>query len=415
MDKFSMFRCFSDIAAEREYYTVGEEYSIMGTLKEELCSEKYRLYDMQYVHGFADLQKLESHAMVKLSEFVDELTELLEVDIYNRINFTCDYLQNYFEKDSENREFASAYFPDAVSYWEEFDDEIDGDDESKLDAFVRNRHKLQMILPEHLVYDEKEKLLKVSKLCPNFGLYMYKNLKDMFWYDKNITKNYDRLLLSRFLKAEKCYFTDSDYYVLENLTNINSAIVLADVLSESLTFENAKKLIKSEEDLFFRQELDSLIEGIAKSNLEYSKSLILKKLFDEAKKEFNLQGEFNFSLRYIGFQFGKITRLFESYVRENAYRRFYKYLGVDKTDINIDDIKKVEQLNYENFSKSFLANHPDYRNERLIKNEKASLNFEDIKKVHDTLGYLNVYIQKQFISYINNAERKDPLAGIVTE
>ena len=69
----------------------------------------------------------------------------------------------------------------------------------------------------------------------------------------------------------------------------------------------------------------------------------------------------------------------------------------------------------ENFNKKFLINHPDYRNERLIKNEKASLNFEDITKVHDTLGYLNIYIQKQFISYLNKAERNDPLVGIVTE
>lgn len=415
MDKFSMFRCFADVAAERGYYTDSDEYNIASALKEELCSEKFRLYDMQYVHGFADLQTLEARAAIKLSNFVDELTELLEIDIYNRINFTCDYLQNYFEKDSENREIALAYFPDAISYWEGFDDDLDRDDESKLDTFVRNRHKLQMILPEHLIYDETEKGLKVSKLCPNFGLYMYENLKGMFWYDKNMSKNYDRLLLSRFLKAEDCYFTDSEYFVLEKLTNINSVIVLADALSDSVTFKNAKQLMTTNDDLSFRQELDGLIKCIAQSELEYSKSLILKKLFAEAKKEFNLQSEFNFTLRYVGLQFVKIIRYFESYVRENAYRRFYKYLGVDKTDINIDDIKKVEQLNYEKFNENFLIKYPDYRNERLIKNEKASLNFENITKVHDTPGYINVYIQQQFISYINNAERKALLEGIVTE
>jgi len=34
MDRFSMFRCFSDVATESKYYTAGEERNIVGTLTE---------------------------------------------------------------------------------------------------------------------------------------------------------------------------------------------------------------------------------------------------------------------------------------------------------------------------------------------------------------------------------------------
>jgi len=413
MDRFSMFRYIEEITEQRKGYTE-ENYKILGALEKELASEEYKFFGMKYIHGFADLQTLEAHAAIKLSEFVDELTDFLEVDIYNRINFTCDYLKNYFERDLENREIDYAYHPDAISYWENYDDELDSTDEKFFDSFVRNRHRLKMILPEHLVYDENTKCLKVSKLCPGFGLYMFKNLKDMFWYDKNMTQTNDKFLLSRFLSAEKCYFTDSEYYVMEKLTNINSVIVIADALCDSMTFKNVKQLMTTTENSGFRQEIDGLTATVASSQLEYSKSLILKKLFDRAKAEFSFQGELNFALRFIWFQFKKIAMLFEHYVKEESYRCFYKYLGNGEY-ISIRDIEMVEQLNYENFRKSFLAKHPNYRNDRLIKDAKVSLNFESIKKVHDTPSCLNVYIQKQFISYINYAERTDPLVGMVTE
>ena len=41
---------------------------------------------MLYNYRFTNEQELRSHAMIKLREFIDELLELLEIDIYNRIN-----------------------------------------------------------------------------------------------------------------------------------------------------------------------------------------------------------------------------------------------------------------------------------------------------------------------------------------
>lgn len=413
MDRYSMFLSLEEVSEKRQQYvSANEEYKIIGSVKEKLVTPFTKHNIMFYEHGFSDMHTLTDYASYKLSEFIHDMYGYIEPDIYNRINFTCDYLLNFFEKDTENGETRLGYYPDAILYWEEYDEEIDGSDEKLFDAFVRNRDKLNMILPNHLVYDEENNCLKVSKLCPNLGLYMYKNLKDMFWYDKNMAQNYDRFLLSRFLKAESCYFTDSEYYVLERITNVNSVIAIANILKKCISFNNAKLLMTSSEDFRFRQEIDGLIKLVAKSPLAYSKSLILKKLFEEAKKEFDFQGELNLALRYVGLQFAKAICIFEQLVREESYQRLYKYLG----DINVEileDIKRVEELNLKDFNSGFLIKNPTYRDGYLIKDGEAASEFENVIKAHDTKGCLNVCIQKKFILYINYAERTNLFEGFV--
>lgn len=123
----------------------------------------------------------------------------------------------------------------------EFDDEINRDGESLFETFIKNQHELSSILPNLLVYSEKDIFLKVSKLCPNLGLYMFKNLGDLFWYGNNLKKNKDKFLVSRFLKVEDCYFEDSEYYILECLTNINSVCVISEMLEDILPTQKAKQ------------------------------------------------------------------------------------------------------------------------------------------------------------------------------
>lgn len=43
--------------------------------------------------------------------------DFVEVEIYNRINFTCDYLQHYEELDKKSGEGKRSYYENAMEYW----------------------------------------------------------------------------------------------------------------------------------------------------------------------------------------------------------------------------------------------------------------------------------------------------------
>lgn len=324
------------------------------------------------------------------------------------INFTCDYLQNYLHLASDEK-YDRSYIYDAVSYWcEHHDPDLNEDDKTNIENFVKDCIHLNDIVPELFICSDndnkniKEKVLKVSKLCPGFGLYVFKNLKDMFWYRNNMTNNYTKFLLCNFLKAEQCGFADSDFYILEKLTNVNSAVVMANALFEHISTKNAEWLMKQDEKTYFRHEIDITIQAIAKSELTYSKAFILSILFEKASEEFDFRGEFNLSLRFVRCQFLEIAAILEQYVKEEAYNRFYKMLENKKEDITLDDIDYIKRLNYEIFSKK----DPYYRKDNVIKNEKAAFEFTGVKKTNSVRGCINVYIQKKFISYLNYAKEK---------
>lgn len=403
MDTYSMFECIDDIKLKKEDY---ETYISENSAEYDIVSPFEKYYTIQYNDDFSNLQELNGFAMSNLSKFITEMSGFIEIDVYNYINFTCDYLLNYLEKDI-NGEYKYRYFPDALQEWAKVDDEIENDTEQKLfDAYIKNRHKLNVLFPEHLVYDEEAMRLKVSKLCPHFGLYVYKNFKDMFWYGNNMQKSNDKFLLNRFLKVEKCYFTDSDYYVLEKITNINTVITLTEIFGSALSTESARALSDTDAGLKYKNEIDNLIRIIAESSLTYSKSQIIGKLFKEAEKHMDLQGEFNRTLRYVGMQFLKVKDIFEESVRIIAYNRFYKYIG----NINNATPAMIEKVKEKN-KKEFEENHIVQRG--LIKDSNLSHQFADIRKVNTLSGYLNSYIQKRFIYHINYAEKTKMIDGFV--
>lgn len=196
-------------------YSMFSDKNEIINMRSSLCSkDRYEYlpmsnFDLYYSlisnTDFMNLQDLQGFAIKNLQNFIKELFDYVIPDIYNWINFTCDYLLKF-------------HFPkiNALEYWENFDEQIEKDTSQKLyNFFIKHFKTLKPPICDHLIYDDTDFSLKVSPLCPNFGLYVYKNLKDMFWYKDNMKKRYDRFLLNRFLKAESCSFTDSDYYILE--------------------------------------------------------------------------------------------------------------------------------------------------------------------------------------------------------
>ncbi len=403
MYTYSMFECIEDIASRRKEY----EMDISETsVKYDIVSPFEKYNALQYRDDFSNLQELNGFAIVNLDKFITEMSGFIETDVYHYINFTCDYLLNYLEKDS-NGEYRYSYFPDALCEWAKVDEEIENDNEQKLfDAFIKHRDKLKSLFSEHLVYDEETMRLKVSKLCPNFGLYVYKNFKDMFWYENNMQKSSDKFLLNRFLKAEKCFFTNSDYYILEKITNINTVIALTEIFSKVLNTDSARTLCSIDADLKYKSEIDNLIRVIADSSLTYSKSFIIAKLFKEAEKHMDLQGEFNRTLRYVGMQFLKAKDIFEESVRVIAYNRFYKYLE-NTDDITPAMIARIKEKNKREFEKKYDVP------KLLIKDDGLLHQFANIRKVNTLSGYLNSYIQKKFIYHINYVSKVKNTDGLV--
>lgn len=401
MYKFSMLDCLG--YAEEMEAGNDVENQLLSSLKANLMSDVNKFYGSQYVHGGCDPLILQACGAIKLSEFVEDFIPFLEIDIYNMINFTCDYLQNDIPFVC-GEEDARSYFYDAVSYWSEHhDSNVNKDDKIDINKFIEDCDPLKYIIPELFVYCDndneniKDKVLMVSKVCPGFGLYVFKNIKDMFWYRNNMTENYTKFLLCNFLKAEQCSFADSDFYILEKLTNVNSAVVMANALYEHISSKNAKWLMEQDEITHFRNEIDLTIKAIAESTLTYSKAFILNILFEKAKKDFDFQGEFNLSLRFVRYQFFEIASSLERYVREVACTRFYKMLDNKKENVTLDDIGYIKRLNHE----EFLKKNPYYRKDNVIKIEEAAFSFIGVTKTNCVPAWINVYIQKKFISYLN--------------
>lgn len=400
-----MFEFMEDIVPNRENYDVlsCDSKAFVDNIVEPIDRYNRLLYD----NDFANLQELKGFAICNLNEFIDDMAEFLEIDVYNYINFTCDYLLNYLEKDTISGEYKYSYFPDALQEWASVDEDIEKDSNQKLtDAFIKNRHKMNMLFPEHVIYDEDKMCLMVSKHCPNFGLYIFKNFKDMFWYGNNMDKSNDKFLTSRFIKAEGCSFTDSDYYIFEKITNINTVVTLTNILSRVLNTESARSLLENTTEQKFKGEIDGLIKILADSSLTYSKSMVIDRIFKEAEKYMDLQGEFNRTLRYVGLQFLKVSEIFETSVKIMAYKRFYEYLGTAYS-INSAMIKEIKRRN----RKDFGSKYPNKNS--VIKDESLSKQFATIKKVNTLSGYLNSYIQKKFIYHINYTKRTDPIMGFV--
>lgn len=384
MYRYSMFSDKNEIINMRSSLYSKDRYEYLPMSNFDLY------YSLISNTDFMNLQDLQGFAIKNLQKFIKELFDFVAPDIYNWINFTCDYLLKFHLQKIN-----------ALEYWENFDKEIKEDPEQKTyNFFIKQFKTLNPPIKDHLIYDDTNFSIKVSQLCSNFGLYVYKNLKDMFWYKDNMEKRYDRFLLNRFLKAESCSFTDSDYYILEKITNINSVIELANKLSLVLSVEKAHALLNAAEDLRYKHEIDNLIQHISHSPLTFSKSKLINVLFCEAEKHMDFQGELNLTLRYVQIQFAKVNEILSGYLYCAAYKKFYEYadiIGSVSSDYYIAEIMKLNEADFQ----KYLSCEPAYLRDALIKDQISAYKFKNKTKANDTAGYLNAYIQKKFISAIN--------------
>ena len=347
------------------------------------------LHSITFNKDFMNETELESFARINLNEFISQLYGCIEQDIYYMLNYTYDFMMKYYVFGQSELN----YIDDAISYWGEYDKEIINDDKNVLfNRYLKAINKNKPFFHELIIYDKSHDILKVSKLCPNFGLYVYKNVRDMFWY-RSGKNEYDKYLLSRFLKVEECKFSDSEYYLLEQITNINSVLTLSDLLSQHISTDTAKSLMENTEDSRVGKEINKLILSVASSPLIYSKSDILKKVFDETKKHMNLETDFIYAIKYITIQFNMISNVLSCSLYDELHNRFPKNC-INMTD---EELKKEKMIN----EQKFVSTHPNYLKNCLIKNKSLIKSFSEIKKANKKDGYLNVYIQKSFIDIIN--------------
>lgn len=377
--------------------------NIKKNLKQELNNSANKYNATFYERGFSDTKALTAYAEIKLSDFIEDLTTYLEIDIYNNINFTCDYIL-YCLKSNSCCETQPGYISDAIKFWSDCREYDEGEDEITrlVSNFVRNYKKLDPKIPGFVSYDESTGNITVLELCSALGLYVFENYKDVFWYNNETNIKY---LLSRFLKIDNYELSETEYFIFENLTNINSAIVIASALLFSVPKEAAERLATTDTPTRFRMELNDLIDCVAKSKLIYSKSYILQILFEKAAEEIDFTGELNIALRYVRLQFSKISAFFENYVCYESYNRFYKF-GTASNEKNI--FEHISKQNHKTFCKNFLNNYTvapsKYQANKLIKDGNTSPCFNGLTKLHCIPSYINAYIQKMFVLFINSEE-----------
>lgn len=282
MYRYSMFMDFEEISVIRESH-MNKKIDVKNYINKPsgfdslLTMLNCKIEDKNVNPECRDInsRELQSVANYELSGFIKQMFEFVEPDIYYYINYTCDYLLNYlypFYKENGTNEEKYKYV-DALEHWRKYDDEIKNDTDQKiLTSFLRNRKNFKFPFPQIIIGDDK-KPLKVLKLCPNLGLYVYKNFKDMYWYGKNNIESHTRFLLSRLMKVEECHFSDTDYYIFEKLTNVNTAIEIAQKLSEVIDTKQAESLHEEKNTEKYKTIINKLIRSIAISPLMYSKSI----------------------------------------------------------------------------------------------------------------------------------------------
>lgn len=121
-------------------------------------------------------------------ELSDRLNEWIAPDVYYNINYTCDFLINckynsYLDAISDD-----SYIKNPQNeIWYNRDKDLQNDFDCKYDeAFISGYEKIK----DYILYlvGCKNNDLYVSKICPNFGLYIYKNIQKIPWYDQKLKK-----------------------------------------------------------------------------------------------------------------------------------------------------------------------------------------------------------------------------------
>lgn len=344
--------------------------------------------------GFLSENDLHVIAKANIERIYDKLSKYVDIDIFYQINFTCDY---YLKRIPAKFNCVYDYIDDATKYW--YDDlSIESkEDKDYAISFIKNRSSFKLPFSNLIEVTEAPELdyyyVRVPALCSQFCMYIYENLINTPWYI-NEKRLYDRYLLNNFLDIQRCQFEDSDYYIFEQLTNINSVMVISNFLYKILSKEESELLKTSRLNKAFSRELDSLIYACAQSPLVFSKSIILQILFDDASKTFDPQRELTYLLRYVYNQFVEINTLltYPSIGINGAIDKFVRYYvdSENSTDKNTLYYKKQEHIR--EFKKAPKIKYTISNNR--FKTKKDFENISPAKKGIDTWAH-NMVIFKE--------------------
>ena len=296
--------------------------------------------------GFLSETDLHVIAKANVERLYDKISKYVDIDHYYQINFTCDY---YLKRTLTRANSVYDYIDDALKYWYDELNITRKNDRNYAVSF--NKPSFNSPFPKLIqITKDSEKdyhYVRVPALCSKFSLYILENLINTPWYtsDKRL---YDRYLLNNFLDIKRCQFEDSDYYIFEQLTNINSVMVFSSFLCNILTKEESELLKTNNMSNAYSRELDMLIQACAQSPLVFSKSIILKILLDDAKNTFDTQRELAYLLRYVYNQFTEINSLLTNPAKGivGAIDKFVRYYIKAEDSIDKDALyfKKQEYI-----------------------------------------------------------------------
>lgn len=433
------------------------------TTFDELHQKTSSLIDENYQPlqpiGFLSEADLRIIAKANIERIYDKIPKYAEIDTFYQINFTCDY---YLKRIPTKFNCVYDYIDDASEYW--YDDlNIERKtDKDYASSFIKNCSSFKSPFPKLIEVTEAPELgyhyVRVPALCSQFSMYIFENLINTPWYI-NEKRLYDRYLLSNFLDIERCQFEDSDYYIFEQLTNINSVMTISNFLYKILSKEESELLKTNLLNKSFSRELDMLIQACAQSPLIFSKSIILQILFDDASKTFDPQRELAYLLRYVCNQFAEINTLLtdpsmgingavykfaqyfiesensidknilhikkQEYIRNlkkapkikytlsnNRFKAKKDFKNISQAKKDIEDwahnmviFKEIQKRNLSHFDclkRYFIDDNLCFEKDSLVKDTSIMSIFEKSKTANQISSNINAYVQKKFLEHLNS-------------
>ncbi len=352
-------------------------------------------------------------------ELSDRLNEWIAPDVYYNINYTCDFLINckynsYLDAISDD-----SYIKNPQNeIWYNRDKDLQNDFDCKYEEnFLSGYEKIK----DYILYlvGCKNNDLYVSKICPNFGLYIYKNIQKIPWYDQKFKKENQVCLLSKFLDAEQYNFTDSEYFIFEKMLNLNSVLKITEYILDNKIFSitEAIKLNEShtkrnknpDETLEKRKHLikDVINCSSAKYSLiTYSNVKILEWIFNRIeilKNKWKINFDINSSLNIIKGYCDVLRPMAKNRIECEIVNLFYRQIP-NSDKITVDDIKRVKDINYKNFKEKFSdktegsCESDVFKRDKLIK-IKDKYNIGSEKRVATLSAYINTFVQREILSY----------------
>lgn len=369
-------------------------------------------------HGADLMGNIKCDILGCYDELSDRLNEWIAPDVYYNINYTCDFLINckynsYLDAISDD-----SYIKNPQNgIWYNSDKDLQNDFDCKYEEnFLSGYDKIKDYI--WCFVGCKNNNLDVAKICPNFGLYIYKNIQKIPWYDQKFKKENQVCLLNTCLDAEQYNFTDSEYFIFEKMLNLNSVLKITEYILDNKIFSiteaiklnesHTKRNKKPDETLEKRKYLikDVINRSSAKYSLiTYSNVKILEWIFNRIeilKNKWKINFDINSRLNIIK-EYCVVLRLMaENRIECEIVNLFCRQIpNPDK--ITVDDIKRVKDINYKNFKEEFSdktegsCESDVFKRDKLIK-IKDKYNIGSEKRVATLSTYINTFVQREILS-----------------